>query len=117
MAKRGNRKIQETTDPLVVGALGVGALLAALGAAVGGWMSYSALRINHRHDMPPAIDAERRTFISPQAGMLSYYVDRKAVGRPLVLIHSINAAASAYEMKPIFDHYRGQRPVYALDLP
>src|SRR4051812_14035744 len=99
MAKKGNRKIQETSDPLVVGALGAGALFAAISAALGGWISYSALRINHRQSLPPAIDAERRTFISPNAGMLSYYVDRSAVGRPLVLIHSINAAGSAYEMK------------------
>src|SRR4051794_5060639 len=110
MAKRGNRKIEETSDPLVVGALGVGALLATVGAAIGGWISYSALGVNHRRTLPPAIDAERRTFISPNAGMLSYYVDRTAVGRPLVLIHSINAAASAYEMKPIFEAYRGKRP-------
>jgi pimeloyl-ACP methyl ester carboxylesterase len=36
---------------------------------------------------------------------------------PLLLIHSINAAPSAIEMKPLFEHYRAQRPVYALDLP
>jgi pimeloyl-ACP methyl ester carboxylesterase len=36
---------------------------------------------------------------------------------PLLLIHSVNAAASAYEVRPLFDHYRGRRPVYALDLP
>jgi pimeloyl-ACP methyl ester carboxylesterase len=113
----GNRKLQELNDPLVIGAMGTGALLAALVAAVGGWIGYSALRINHRAPLPPATNAERRTFISPAAGMVSYYVDRKAAGRPLVLIHSINAAASAYEMMPIFEHYRGKRPVYALDLP
>jgi len=39
------------------------------------------------------------------------------VAAPLLLIHSINAAASAYEVKPLFDHYRGRRPVYAIDLP
>jgi pimeloyl-ACP methyl ester carboxylesterase len=44
-------------------------------------------------------------------------VDRSAAGRPLLLIHSVNAAASAYEMRPIFERYRGQRPVAALDLP
>ena len=32
------------------------------------------------------------------------------------LVHSINAAASAYELRPLFEHYRGQRPVYAPDL-
>jgi pimeloyl-ACP methyl ester carboxylesterase len=36
---------------------------------------------------------------------------------PLLLVHSVNAAASAYEMRPLFEGYRGRRPVYALDLP
>lgn len=37
--------------------------------------------------------------------------------RPLLLIHSVNAAASAFEVKPLFYYYRGRRPMYALDLP
>jgi pimeloyl-ACP methyl ester carboxylesterase len=36
---------------------------------------------------------------------------------PLLLVHSVNAAATAFEMKPLFDFYRTRRPVYALDLP
>jgi pimeloyl-ACP methyl ester carboxylesterase len=36
---------------------------------------------------------------------------------PLLLIHSVNAAASAYEVRPLFDHYSQTRRVYALDLP
>ncbi len=36
---------------------------------------------------------------------------------PLLLIHSVNAAGSAAEVAPLFDHYRTSRPVYALDLP
>lgn len=36
---------------------------------------------------------------------------------PLLLVHSINAAGTAYEMKPLFEHYSGKRAVYALDLP
>jgi pimeloyl-ACP methyl ester carboxylesterase len=35
----------------------------------------------------------------------------------LVLLHGIHAAASSYEMKPLFDYFRSERPVYALDLP
>ena len=41
--------------------------------------------------------------------------DRAVV--PLLLVHSVNAAASAFEIKPLFDHYRCERTVYALDLP
>lgn len=111
------KKLIESPDPLVVGAAGAGGLFVAILAAVGGWIGYSTLKVNHEQNLPPAIDAERRTFVSPRAGSLSYYVDRSAKGRPLVLIHSINAAGSSYEMRPIFERYRGKRPVYALDLP
>ena len=35
----------------------------------------------------------------------------------MLLIHSINAAGSAYEVRPLYEHYRNSRTVYALDLP
>jgi pimeloyl-ACP methyl ester carboxylesterase len=86
-------------------------------AAAAGWTAYSALAIDHRHPLPPAVNAERRQFRSFDAGILSYYASDAARGRPLLLVHSVNAAASAYEMRPLFERYRGERPVYALDLP
>lgn len=89
-------------------------------AAALGWVVYSRLFINHRQPLRSALDAERRTFVSRTAGVLSYYralPQSAAQHRPLVLIHSVNAAASAYEMRPIFEAYRSMRPVYALDLP
>lgn len=92
--------------------------LATLGAAAaGGWILYSATMIDHNVPLPLAISSERHLFTSSGAGLLNYYVDDSADGRPLALIHSINAAASSYEMRPLFDHFRGKRPVYALDLP
>lgn len=111
------KRLIDSPDPLVVGATGAGAVFVALAAAVGGWIGYSALKINHDASLPQAVDAERRTFVSKAAGSLSYYQDRSGQGRPLVLIHSINAAGSSYEMRPIFERYRGKRPVFALDLP
>ena len=59
------------------------------------------------------------------AGRLSYYTagpcgdHPAALGdqTPLLLLHSINAAGSAYEVRPLFEYYRHRRPVYALDLP
>ncbi|MDT8305785.1 MAG: alpha/beta hydrolase [Anaerolineae bacterium] len=91
----------------------------ALGAvaAAGGWIGYSATMIDHNLPLPLALNAERHLFTGRIAGLLNYYVDDSAEGRPLVLVHSINAGASSYEMRPLFEHYRGQRPVYALDLP
>ncbi len=83
-----------------------------LGAA--GWIGYSALFISHRVPLPSAVSGERHE-VSARAGRLSYYV--AGSGAPLLLIHSINAAGSAYEVRPLFEQLRGSRRVYAVDLP
>jgi pimeloyl-ACP methyl ester carboxylesterase len=64
--------------------------------------------------LPPAVSGERRTFTG-RAGPLSTYV--AGTGAPLLLVHSINAAGSAYEVSPIFERMKGSRRVYAPDLP
>jgi pimeloyl-ACP methyl ester carboxylesterase len=65
--------------------------------------------------LPPALEAECRS-LHGEAGPLTYY-EAEGPGPPVVLIHSINAAASAYEVKPIFDGLRGRAHVLAIDLP
>lgn len=65
----------------------------------------------------PALSGERRFLDLPGFGRVAYYVDQRGTGRPLILTHSVNAAASAYEMKPIWDTYAGTRPIYALEWP
>lgn len=94
-----------------------GIAAASVTASLAAGIAYSAVVIDHARPLAPAIAAERRSLRGAASGLLSYYVDDHAAGRPLLLIHSINAAASAYEMRPLFERYRGQRPVYALDLP
>ena len=73
--------------------------------------------------LPPALPGER-VEIDSIAGRLSFYVAGPADGAsasahrtPLLLLHSINASGSAYEVRPLYEHYRQQRPVYAPDLP
>jgi pimeloyl-ACP methyl ester carboxylesterase len=95
----------------------IGSTFALGGLAGSAWLAYSTFFIDHNRALTPALEAERRTFACDGAGILSYYVDKRGEGRPLLLVHSINAAASAYEMQPIFQHFRGSRPVYAIDLP
>jgi pimeloyl-ACP methyl ester carboxylesterase len=95
----------------------LGGILTAALATVAGWIVYSKKFINHQLGLGRSVEAERKNFQSKNAGRLSYYFDGEGKGVPLVLLHSINAAASAYEMKPIFDRFSGERPVYALDLP
>ncbi|MDX1664863.1 MAG: alpha/beta fold hydrolase [Candidatus Promineifilaceae bacterium] len=92
------------------------ALLATAVALGGGWIGFSKMLIDHNLPLPLALNAERHLFTSAGAGLLNYY-EAEGEGTPLVLLHSINAAASAYEVRPLFEHYRGQQPVYALDLP
>ncbi len=84
--------------------------------AAAGWIAYSHLFISHKMALPPAVSGERKT-TSNRAGPLSYYVAGDKANPPLLLIHSVNAAASSYEMRPIFEHYRQTRRVYSLDLP
>jgi pimeloyl-ACP methyl ester carboxylesterase len=45
------------------------------------------------------------------------YLDGSGDGPPVVLLHSINAAPSAAEVRPLFEALRGQRAVVAPDLP
>jgi pimeloyl-ACP methyl ester carboxylesterase len=114
MKKFPRKKKNNLLVPILIGA---GTLAATSLAAAGTWIVYSNLVIPDRVPLPEAIEADRKVFPSPSAGLLSYYVDDSAAGTPLVLLHSVNAAASAYEMKPLFEAFRGKRPVYALDLP
>jgi pimeloyl-ACP methyl ester carboxylesterase len=88
--------------------VGGSALLAA------GWVGYSRMFVAHNLALPPALPAERKE-VTARAGRLNYYV--AGSGRPLLLIHSINAAGSAYEVRPIFERMSASRRVYAVDLP
>jgi len=64
--------------------------------------------------LPSALAGERFEF-EGRAGRLSAYV--AGSGPPLLLIHSINAAGSSAEVRPIYEHYWSTRTVIALDLP
>lgn len=70
-------------------------------------------------DLPPPVSGQRHEFES-KVGRLTYYsasTGSEVGDPPLLLIHSINAAGSAYEVKPLYEHYRATRTVYALELP
>ena len=85
-------------------------------ALAGGFAGAKALRAPGTLPLPPALDGERDTLRIP-FGELAFYTGGPDDGAPLLLIHSVNAAANAYEVKPLFDHYARHRRVYALDLP
>lgn len=64
--------------------------------------------------LAPALPGSRRE-IAARAGRVSFYVAGE--GPPLLLVHSINAAASAYEVRPVYERAATARRVYAPDLP
>jgi pimeloyl-ACP methyl ester carboxylesterase len=65
-----------------------------------------------------AIDAPCHMLEGP-AGRVAVYRSQRAdaTAPPMLLIHSVNAAASAFEMRPLFAHFAQDRAVTALDLP
>jgi pimeloyl-ACP methyl ester carboxylesterase len=64
--------------------------------------------------LPHAVSGLRRE-TDKRAGRLSYYVAGE--GPPLLLVHSVNAAASVYEVRPIYEKMKAHRRVFAVDLP
>jgi pimeloyl-ACP methyl ester carboxylesterase len=69
--------------------------------------------------LPPALAGESYDLVSA-AGRLRVYRSapaQSATATPLLLVHSVNAAGSARELRPLYEHYRQQRPVIAFDLP
>ncbi|MBV9825837.1 MAG: alpha/beta fold hydrolase [Alphaproteobacteria bacterium] len=86
-------------------------------------MGYRAMTRNRTAAPLPAALPGGRLETDGVAGRLSCYAtipapdDRDHDPRPLLLLHSINAAGSAYEMRPLYEYYRKYRPVYAPDLP
>ena len=69
------------------------------------------------HQLGSAIDCEGEYFRGCGGYDLYWYVSAKSTGRPLLLIHSVNAAPSAIELKPLFQHFQSSRPVFTPDLP
>jgi pimeloyl-ACP methyl ester carboxylesterase len=64
--------------------------------------------------LAPPFQAERRE-TDARAGPMTHWVTGQ--GAPLLVLHSINAAASAAEIRPIVEHARTDRRVWAPDLP
>lgn len=86
--------------------------LSALGAA--GWLAHTARRVPHDLPLAPALAGELRDHRG-RSGRVAVYVAGE--GPPLILVHSVNAAASAFELRTVFEHARRTRRVYAPDLP
>jgi pimeloyl-ACP methyl ester carboxylesterase len=64
--------------------------------------------------LPAAVPGEQQR-VTCEAGEITVY--DAGVGPPLLLVHSINAAASAAEMLPLQQHFVASRRVFCVDLP
>jgi pimeloyl-ACP methyl ester carboxylesterase len=98
------------TRTIVTGSVAIGALVT--GAVL---EKTRRDRLPRAQQLPKAIDAEVEE-MEIMEGRVRYY-KRPGSGVPIVLLHSINAAASSFEMRPIFEHLAAHtdRPIYAMD--
>jgi pimeloyl-ACP methyl ester carboxylesterase len=82
-----------------------------------------------KSSLPPALNGTRiampghgvgvSAYVSALASRESVSLDSPhlATSVPLLLVHSVNASASAAEMRPLFERYGWHRPTVALELP
>jgi len=88
------------------------------GAAAIAWTAYSALGIGHDVPFPRPVPGESGRLDTPEAGEVATYQMGPDDGRRVLLIHGVHAAASAYDVRPLYTALatRGYR-VTAFDLP
>ncbi|MEM9194183.1 MAG: alpha/beta fold hydrolase, partial [Myxococcota bacterium] len=69
--------------------------------------------------LAPAVPGETFELTDPAFGRLVVYRDgdTRPGEAPVLLIHSVNAAASAFEMRPLYQRLAKERPTYTFDLP
>lgn len=86
-----------------------------VGAGTG--IAYSAFVVDHHMRLPSSLPGSRWTDDDGHGGSMTVYHDSSGEGSPVLLVHSVNAAASSYEMRPLYTRLQGERPVWAIDLP
>ena len=79
-------------------------------------MAYDAGMPSSSPRMPQLLPGELR-FLDGPLGPLACHVDGPENAPALLLVHSINAAASAHEVAPLYRALRGEFRVFAPDLP
>jgi pimeloyl-ACP methyl ester carboxylesterase len=105
--------------------IGVTSLIAFIGLCLA-YLAYMRRYVLHDVPLTGALSG-RLGSCSSSVGHLGFYMAHRerhhslfttpVSAPPLLLLHSINAAASSYEVKPLFEYYARERSVYAMDLP
>ena len=93
--------------------------LAAVSTA--GWLGYTAFRKRDHAPLPDPFPSKRRPLGTIEAGRIMVHETEvhpeTSDATPVLLVHSVNAAASSYEMKPLFQRLERNRHTVSLDLP
>ncbi len=85
----------------------------ALSAAVLALAGSNAALGRRARPLPPSLPGEQRTYLW-RGYRIAYTV--AGAGSPILLVHSINGAASAYELRKTWHALSSEHRVYALDL-
>ena len=94
---------------------------AAIGLAAAAAAAYGAFLLTPPRRRRPATELgyalNLRLHYSAWRGLHYAYYSRAGSGRPVVFLHSINAVASAHEMRPLVQRFQREtsRPIYALE--
>lgn len=104
----------------VKGTYGIGRRLPLIiaGAATG-WLAYSTFRSRDHVALPDPFASNRRLIDSLAAGSIAIHESKSGdvEKTPVLLVHGVNAAASSFEMRPLFQRFEQERQVLAMDLP
>lgn len=85
--------------------------------AAGAGITWSALAVDHHMGIGPALPGTRLHHDDGSGGLMALYHAGSGAGTPVLMVHSVNAGASSYEMRPLYTRLESERPVWALDLP
>ncbi len=90
--------------------------IAPAGALAAAEAAFRRQRVALPRRGPVALSGAETGTLQLPGGEACYY-HRPGAGTPVVLLHSLNAAASSFEMQPVFQHLAAtaRRPLYAMD--
>ncbi|MEX2132550.1 MAG: alpha/beta hydrolase [Acidimicrobiia bacterium] len=89
-------------------------------AAAVGWIGYSAFKKREYPPLPSPFLSDLQFVPDLEAGRIALHRSSQAADEdttPVLLVHSVNAAASSAEMGPLFQRLERDRQVASMDLP
>lgn len=93
-------------------------LSGAVGVAALGWTAYSATSIPHDVPFPRPVPGDAGHVDTLDAGRVATYQLGPGDGDPVLLVHGVHAAASAYDVRPLYTALAMQGwHAVAVDLP